>query len=1513
MRQLLRLLLYLAAGAVIFLPFGWSSYFESAPSCGYTQQESFVHFETSPELLNEPSLGVCGWGFADIPQLHSRVDRCVSCSFTSADNPACSNGVLVSQPEWHLASHVDCEWQGCWFGGGSCVNGTAETTALCAETGFIAPRCCPFKRYIRCCRLLACTQRTIPAGQCVVGDKDLLPEQKFSSRVYAVSTTSSDCYAYSFETTRTCRANRTLSAGNFYESCETHPVGRDAEGCAKLPGYTFYRGLLVANASTWRLRDNTEWSLIAGGAAAVQQAASDMPLMAGRCSATASCAAFQNTGNSTDLLYQLPLSSYWVQADSSLGYCAGIYAKSSPSNSCARIHGYLFASMRTLQLTSSSGFTVSASSSPCSDCSSSAALAAQCDAHVGASGSNDCAGFSNYHGLIIGSSGLLTDQAMTTFTTTPCVGMYTRVGPVFPQEVEDLDKMLCGDLVYCTGQLRYHASSQSQPGTSSTSYYVDISIDVLTDLTLPRGLLDASGGGLQQIPNVRSLTFRCQGGSSMLGGLPVGLVALMPFLQELRVIGCRVTGTLPSQLSQLRYLRVLDLSDNSLTGALPESWSNMTLGYLNLSSNGLTGTLPAAWLDIITQPTTAPPPPPAPTYSASPPPSPPPYASSSLAGQLGTQSAQLVADLSSNGLTGAVPRDYVYKSCVSRHLRIQLRGEPSSELLAALGSDDQATFLLQGNPGIELWSGRYQYAVADLGGALAGGSSNLCGSHQYKIALGVLWGLTGLCMFLIMGVSSWRAARAPRRNRGGFISDADIAGQVGAEGANADGTAKAAAANHSLAARLWGRRWVRRLALLVRVGYLAADVALDVRVAAWLWSDGDGSAAAVCLAFILVTQAAVSAALLASVWHHLFSSRLLVALLSPLLVAVGPLVGPVLAVANIKNSDVPLVFWRYLELVEFCVALLQAPAESVTQSIVYARQNLMGNGMYMDHGLFVASIILSMGDMLIALLKLCSYKRGPFRRVLVAITHLDKVRDPVDYRRRLLGPVPESPTTSYLETPLNPPGGAAGRGAASLATSATPSRDVSVRHLLAAGMESSPLPPPSPMSDTASSEQQQQQLQDAASESSGLELQTISGTAVAHTFTPLTAPRYRPSLLATSANRLAGPSGPVVVGGFAPPVLSRLAPPNSGRTSCVTIPAHPPLKPLLPSLPVTPRTTERGGSDAGSGFGGATAAEELAAGPGPGSQSLASAGTVSGMQAEQQSCGAAAGLAGSCTGGMDRPHRSLQEGLQPQPPLGTSVRHSLVGSLSSDAAGMAGTGGVGPPSSTTGKPLLTPVADSQGGASSLRPVYSASARSTASSDSCRANEAAATAAASPAPPHSSLPPVGPSGPDESRYLASAAVAAEAALSEAEPASSSGGPGPGALSPAGLIPSPRGLMGSVSAGPRRQVSLRSRNGSPARRREGPSLSIAVPASSVPDQGIEVIRMSTQSSLHNMSPASSRGASTPTDWLPRPPQLPPSSASLPSGAALSLPQSSSIATRRRQQQRQQEQSPQQPPEG
>ncbi len=67
------------------------------------------------------------------------------------------------------------------------------------------------------------------------------------------------------------------------------------------------------------------------------------------------------------------------------------------------------------------------------------------------------------------------------------------------------------------------------------------------------------------------------------------------------------------------------------------------------------------------------------------------------------------------------------------------------------------------------------------------------------------------------------------------------------------------------------------------------------------------------------------------------------------------------------------------------MALLQAPAESITQSVVYAHHNMMGNGMYLRHGLFLASIILSLGDILVAAVKLCRCVGLCHKRTCLAI------------------------------------------------------------------------------------------------------------------------------------------------------------------------------------------------------------------------------------------------------------------------------------------------------------------------------------------------------------------------------------------------------------------------------------------------------------------------------------------------------------------------------------------------
>ncbi|GIL82822.1 hypothetical protein Vretimale_8191 [Volvox reticuliferus] len=1474
MLQLLRLLLYLAAGAVIYAPSIQSTYYESAPSCGYTATE-FVHFEQNPELLKDPYLGVCGVGINNISQLRPRTKSCVSCTFTPAVNPVCGkSATLVQEPVWYLAPQQKCQWQGSFLG---CSNGIVASKAR-LDDGSFNENCCPIEPYIRCCTLVDCIWRSSPSGQCVAGEKDLLPRQQFTSLTFAVSA-ASNCSHYSFLTPRVCQANRTFAALPYescsasntvssdsevcqtncvvvpplaYESCSVpETVSRDVNGCVKLPGYIFHQARFVSDSDHWRIDDGTPWNMLSNCSGARQEAARDMVLMASRCSALATCAGFQSTGGSTDLLYQIPISSSWKEVNqSSETSCYGIYEKSPPQSSCPRISGYLFIPQRTLDPSAVTDFIPSAMS--CSKCSNNTALAKECSA------GSTCAGFSNYHGLLTrsgASNSLLSDAPMIQFTRTPCAGMFVRTG----QEVEQLDRLLCGALVYCsTSQIRYHASNES-------SVYVNLTLDIFTDLVVPRSLQDARGGGLQQLPAVRSLTFRCHDGSTLLGGLPVGLAVLTPFLQELRVQGCRTSGGLPPELAQLRYLRVLDLGNNNLAGSVPADWGSMKLGYLNLSNNALTGTLPVSWRGVVIgQGAAALPPLPETVLS-------PANRRRAVQATLLTstegqsQSGMLVADLRNNWLEGPVDRGFVYDSCVKNNLRMQLRGEQSS--VSPTGSD-VATFLLQDNPGIAAWAG--SYSRADPGGG--SGSSNLCGAYGYKIALGLLWGVFGVCLVAIASWSAflaWKAARAARRGRF-FIADmggpatGDAAASMGPD-AGGDRCAAACACavtTVSLAGRasdgvvqLWRKRWVRRVTLLARIGYLAADIALDIRVTVWLFNDGDSSSAAVCLAFLVATHVVISAAVVASLAHHFFSSRLLVAFLSPLLLAMGPIVGPVLAVANIRNSDVPLVFWRYLELVEFCVALLQAPAESVTQSVVYARLNQLGNGMYMDHGIFVTSILLSLGDILIAAAKLCRYKRGPLRRVLVALTYLDRVRDPVDYQKPLISGDMDYGTEEYgtgagglvahyLDTPLNPPADADGRRSP---TAANPS---AFPRTTAGPLPMSP-PGGGAGGDVSSTPVLELSLQEQLSPVDEARAAATATAAMApHTFTPLTAPRYRPSLLAASSQRLGG-------GSHATGVPSRLGPGGSVRSATVTISTQPPLRPSQAHLPVTPTVSERIGSGKSEATSSAQARGWSAAG------------------AETTSVPEHAGVA---DGSLNRRSRSLQPPLQTE---SITPQHAFAGINSSELYGSAATGGHGPPppSSTTGTQEMSRLASGSNGA--------------ATQSTSTATDSAVTAIAA-------VPPLSPSV--DPRYLPSAAAAAKAVLAEitrpAEPpppqpvSSILRGPALGVASDPperlGLgLPvrsssisargqRSEGVGASPTARSLRQVSSlasasRSAQGSPARRREGPVLSIAVPASPVHAQGIEVIRMSTPSSARHLSPQSSRGAPTPVSMLPPPPQL------------------------------------------
>ncbi|MBI4037175.1 leucine-rich repeat domain-containing protein [Candidatus Daviesbacteria bacterium] len=92
-----------------------------------------------------------------------------------------------------------------------------------------------------------------------------------------------------------------------------------------------------------------------------------------------------------------------------------------------------------------------------------------------------------------------------------------------------------------------------------------VSTDVSTD---KKNVLDLSNQGLEKLP---------------------AYVLKMSNLEELDISNNRLTGALPAEIHDLRKLRVLDASDNLMTGVPAEVGQLQNLEVLDLSNNKLTG------------------------------------------------------------------------------------------------------------------------------------------------------------------------------------------------------------------------------------------------------------------------------------------------------------------------------------------------------------------------------------------------------------------------------------------------------------------------------------------------------------------------------------------------------------------------------------------------------------------------------------------------------------------------------------------------------------------------------------------------------------------------------------------------------------------------------------------------------------------------------------------------------------------------------------------------------------
>ncbi|MEN8219568.1 MAG: leucine-rich repeat domain-containing protein, partial [Pseudomonadota bacterium] len=95
-----------------------------------------------------------------------------------------------------------------------------------------------------------------------------------------------------------------------------------------------------------------------------------------------------------------------------------------------------------------------------------------------------------------------------------------------------------------------------------------------------------------ELSNLSNLTGLSLYNNQLTGSIPTELGNLSN-LESLFLGGNQLTGSIPRELGNLTYLEDLGLSSNELTGSIPTELGNTSLNILDLSSNKLTGTIPS--------------------------------------------------------------------------------------------------------------------------------------------------------------------------------------------------------------------------------------------------------------------------------------------------------------------------------------------------------------------------------------------------------------------------------------------------------------------------------------------------------------------------------------------------------------------------------------------------------------------------------------------------------------------------------------------------------------------------------------------------------------------------------------------------------------------------------------------------------------------------------------------------------------------------------------------------------
>eukprot|EP01088_Endostelium_zonatum_P012010 TRINITY_DN26174_c0_g1_i1.p1 TRINITY_DN26174_c0_g1~~TRINITY_DN26174_c0_g1_i1.p1 ORF type:complete len:460 (-),score=86.98 TRINITY_DN26174_c0_g1_i1:89-1468(-) len=125
------------------------------------------------------------------------------------------------------------------------------------------------------------------------------------------------------------------------------------------------------------------------------------------------------------------------------------------------------------------------------------------------------------------------------------------------------------------------------PSINSTS------MPSLNILHLDDNHLSSGHSNISNLPDLSILT---------LSGNPVKnldelFLSSFPSLWQFFCSSCQLTGSLPSNLPN--HTGVIDFRNNQLSGPLPANWGNLRLGWIYLSDNQLTGPIPESWGNLV--------------------------------------------------------------------------------------------------------------------------------------------------------------------------------------------------------------------------------------------------------------------------------------------------------------------------------------------------------------------------------------------------------------------------------------------------------------------------------------------------------------------------------------------------------------------------------------------------------------------------------------------------------------------------------------------------------------------------------------------------------------------------------------------------------------------------------------------------------------------------------------------------------------------------------------------------